>query len=98
LAVVNYALKLFCCLPLVGLHAVYSNWESSIFRCFDRQNSRRNESIETNEIEQNDVSVTHLLSLQNDKDYEYLNKTVRDGRGRFLEMADLDMFTLVKNS
>jgi hypothetical protein len=44
------------------------------------------------------LSVTHLLSLQNDKDYEYLNKTVRDGRGRFLEMPDLDMFTLVKNS
>ncbi|XP_033607033.1 ionotropic receptor 93a isoform X2 [Cryptotermes secundus] len=35
--------------------------------------------------------------VQNDKDYEYLNKTVKDGRGRFLEMPDLDMFTLVKN-
>jgi hypothetical protein len=56
------------------------------------------ESKETDEIEQNDVSVTHLFSLQNDNDYEYLNKTVRDGRGRFLEMTDLDMFTLVKNS
>jgi hypothetical protein len=44
------------------------------------------------------ASVTHHLSLQNDKDYDYLNKTVRDGRGRFLEMPDLDMFTLVKNS
>jgi hypothetical protein len=58
-----------------------------------------NESKETVEIEQNDdISVTYLFSLQNDKDYEYLNKTVRDGRGRFLEMVDLDMFTLVKNS
>jgi hypothetical protein len=36
--------------------------------------------------------------LQNDKDYEYLNRTVRDRRGRFLDMKDLEMFTLVKNS
>jgi hypothetical protein len=36
--------------------------------------------------------------LQNDKDYEYLNRTLRDGRGRFLEMNDTTMFTLVKNS
>jgi hypothetical protein len=36
--------------------------------------------------------------LQNDNDYEYLNKTVREGRGRFLEMEDLDMFNIVRNS
>jgi len=36
--------------------------------------------------------------LQNDAGYEYLNKTVREGRGRFLEMKDLDMFNIVRNS
>jgi hypothetical protein len=36
--------------------------------------------------------------LQNDNDYEYLNKTVREGRGRFLDMPDLDMFNIVRNS
>ncbi|PSN56156.1 Ionotropic receptor 76b [Blattella germanica] len=35
--------------------------------------------------------------VENNKDYEYLNKTVRDGRGRFLIEKDEDMLLMVKN-
>jgi hypothetical protein len=43
-------------------------------------------------------SEERLLLLQNDEGLEYLNKTVREGRGRFLAMKDLELFNIVKNS
>jgi hypothetical protein len=43
-------------------------------------------------------SEEKLLLLQNDEGLEYLNRTVREGRGRFLDMKDLDLFNIVKNS
>ncbi|XP_069680618.1 glutamate receptor ionotropic, delta-1 [Periplaneta americana] len=35
--------------------------------------------------------------VMNDKDYDYLNRTIRDGKGRFLTMLDTEMLQLVKN-
>lgn len=63
---------------------------------------RLSSALKEHEENSDDVAIgrfmTQFVSLQNDKDYEYLNKSVRDGKGRFVDMADIDIFTLVKNS